>query len=109
MITVSFRLDGPRISGFLCEGHSGLAPEGEDIVCAAVSSAVRMAECAVNDVVGAEARIFIDKASPSVSLQLPEGLEEETEAVCQAVLTAMMISLSRISEEYPENITVLEV
>ena len=109
MITVSFRLDGPRISGFTCEGHSGLAPEGEDIVCAAVSSAVRMAECAVNDVAGAKARVSVDEASPSVSLLLPNGLEEEAEAVCQAVLTAMMISLSRISEEYPENITVLEV
>ncbi|MDD4510554.1 MAG: ribosomal-processing cysteine protease Prp [Oscillospiraceae bacterium] len=109
MITVSFHLDGPRIVGFTCQGHSGLAPAGEDIVCAAVSSAVRMAECAVNDVAGAEAAVSLDEANTSVSLRLKRGLESETEAICQAVLTAMMISLSQISEEYPENITVLEV
>ena len=95
--------------GFTCQGHSGLAPEGEDIVCAAVSSVVRMAECAVNDGAGAEAAVSIHQEDASVSLRLPNYLDADTEGVCQAVLTAMMISLSRISEEYPENITVLEV
>lgn len=95
--------------GFTCQGHSGLAPEGEDIVCAAVSSVVRMTECAVNDIAGAKAAVSIHQKDTSVSLRLPDHLDAETEGICQAVLAAMMISLSRISEEYPENITVLEV
>ena len=109
MIIVSFHLEGARIVGFTCRGHSGFASEGEDIVCAAVSSIVRMTECAINDVAGAEAVVSVDQADVSVSLRLRETLETETESICQAVLAAMMISLSRISEEYPENITVLEV
>lgn len=109
MITVSFKLEGARIVGFTCRGHSGFASEGEDIVCAAVSSVVRMTECAVNDVAGAEAQTSVDPADASVSLFLPKEADKETEEICQAVLTAMMISLSKISEEYPENITVLEV
>ena len=35
-----FNHDG-RINGFSVSGHSGYAEEGSDIVCAAVSSAVR--------------------------------------------------------------------
>ena len=38
MITASFHLEGSRIVSFQVEGHSGLATEGEDILCAAVTS-----------------------------------------------------------------------
>ena len=47
-------MDGSRIVSFTVEGHTGLAEAGEDILCAAVTSAVRLTECAVNDVLGLE-------------------------------------------------------
>lgn len=109
MITASFELKEARILGFTCRGHSGLALEGQDIVCAAVSSAVRLAECAVNDVLGLGAKVAVDDKNAAVSLTLPDGLEPVEEETCQTVLTALMISLSRIQEEYPDNIAVLEV
>ena len=40
MITASFRLEGDRIVGFTVKGHSGLAEEGSDVLCAAVTSVV---------------------------------------------------------------------
>ena len=52
MIQASFETDGSRITAFTVAGHSGLAPSGEDLLCAAVTSAVRLTECAVNDVLG---------------------------------------------------------
>ena len=52
MIEVTFHSQGSRLSGFEVKGHSGLAPQGEDILCAAVTSAVRLTECAVNAVLG---------------------------------------------------------
>ena len=55
MTTVTFHSEGSRLVSFEVKGHSGYAPEGEDIVCAAVTSAVRLIECAVNDVLGLEA------------------------------------------------------
>ena len=55
MTTVTFLTEEARIVGFDAQGHSGYAAEGEDLVCAAVTSAVRLAECAVNDVLGLEA------------------------------------------------------
>ena len=51
MTTVTFHMEGERIVGFTVQGHSGYADEGSDIICAAVTSAVRLTECAVNDAV----------------------------------------------------------
>ena len=50
MTTVTFQTEGSRIVGFEVKGHSGYAPEGEDIVCAAVTSAVRLTECTINEI-----------------------------------------------------------
>ena len=41
MTTVIFHMEGERIVGFTVQGHSGYADEGSDIICAAVTSAVR--------------------------------------------------------------------
>ena len=52
MTRVEFFDHEGRITGFCCSGHSGYAEEGSDIVCAAVSTAVKLAECTINDVLG---------------------------------------------------------
>ena len=57
MTTVSFSMEGGRLTGFTVHGHSGWAQEGSDVVCAAVTSAVRLTECAVNDVLGLGAAV----------------------------------------------------
>ena len=45
MTTVTFRMEGDRITGFDSQGHSGYAESGSDIVCAAITSASRMNAC----------------------------------------------------------------
>ena len=74
MTTVTFHTEGSRISGFSVKGHSGYAPAGEDIVCAAVTSAVRLVECTVNDVMGLRAAVKVQEKAASISLRLPGGL-----------------------------------
>ena len=44
MTTVTFRMEGDRITGFDSKGHSGYAEAGSDIVCAAITSAIRLVE-----------------------------------------------------------------
>lgn len=109
MTTVTFESDGSRLLGFQVEGHSGLAEAGADILCAAVSSTVCLVECAVNDVLGLEAAVKVRQEEASVSLKLPGGLSEGLDQTCQTLLTAMMLYLVKLSEEYPDNIIVLEV
>ena len=109
MTTASFRSEGDRLTAFEIKGHSGFAPEGEDIVCAAVTSAVRLIECAVNDVLGLEAQVKVREKDASISLKLPGGLSQSSDKVCQTLLAALLVHLVQLAEEYPDNITVLEV
>ena len=106
MTTAEFHTEGRRITGFTVRGHSGYAPEGEDIVCAAVTSAVRLVECAVNDVLGLEASVRVK--DDSISLKLPGGLGEQNEETCQTLLAALMLYFTQLHEEYPEHILVVE-
>ncbi|MBU5435306.1 ribosomal-processing cysteine protease Prp [Pseudoflavonifractor sp. MSJ-37] len=106
MTTISFRMEGDRITGFTASGHSGYADEGSDIVCAAVTSAIRLAECAVNDVLGLEASVKV--RDDTISLRLPNGLGEANESTCQTLLAALMLYLTELHEEYPDYILVVE-
>ncbi len=109
MTTIAFHLEGSRIVGFDIKGHSGYADEGGDIVCAAVTSAVRLCECTINDVLGLEASVKVRQKDASISLKLPGSLGQTNESTCQAMLTALMVYFTELHEEYPENISVLEV
>ena len=109
MTTVTFHSEGSRLTGFEMKGHSGYAPQGEDIVCAALTSAVRLTECAVNDVLGLEASVKVREKDASISLKLPKALDRDSESVCQTLLAALLVHCVQLAEEYPENITVLEV
>ena len=108
MTTVTFHMEGSRITGFEARGHSGYAPAGEDIVCAAVTSAVRLVECTVNDVMGLRAAVKVHEAAAAISLRLPGGLGPTAESTCQTLLTGMMVYLSELHNEYPDNIEVME-
>ena len=108
MTTVTFYSEGSRVTGFEVKGHSGYAPEGEDIVCAAVTSAVRLVETTVNDVLGLAASVKIREQDASISLRLPGGLDEVTESTCQSLMTGLMVYFAQLHDEYPDNIEVLE-
>ena len=108
MTTVSFLVEQARIVGFDVQGHSGWGQEGEDIVCAAVTSAIRLVECTVNDVMGLCASVKIREKDAKISFRLPGGLEQTAESTCQNLLTGLMVYLAQLHDEYPENIEVME-
>ena len=101
MTRVEFFDHEGRITGFCCSGHSG------DIVCAAVSTAVKLAECTINDVLGEHAKTRVNEDEARITLTLPAACESE-EAV-QAVLSGMMLTLCSLRDDYPDYIEVLEV
>ena len=100
-------MDEDRISGFSISGHSGYAEAGSDIVCAAISAVVTMAEATINDVCGAKAKVRVKDEQARITLILPASCDEE-ESV-QAVLAGMMLTLINLQEQYPDYIEVLEV
>ena len=107
MTRCEFFTEDDRITGFSVSGHSGYGEEGTDIICAAVSAIVTMAEATINDVLGAKAKVRVKKEDARVTLTLPVSCDEE-EAV-QAVLAGMMVTLIHLQEDYPDFIEVLEV
>ena len=107
MTTVTFLTEEARIVGFDAQGHSGYAAEGEDLVCAAVTSAVRLVEATVNDVMGLCAAVKVREQDTAISF-LPGGLAPTAESTCQNLLTGLMVYLAQLHDEYPENIEVME-
>ena len=108
MPTITFRTEGDRITGFDSQGHSGYAEAGEDIVCAAITSAIRLVEATINDVLGLAASVKVKESEALISLRLPGGLGPTAESTCQALLTGLMVYFAELHEEYPDNIEVLE-
>ena len=107
MTRCEFFTEDDRITGFSVSGHSGYAEAGADIVCAAISAVVTMAEATINDVCGAKAKVRVKDEQARITLTLPNSCDEE-EAV-QAVLSGMMLTLISLREDYPDYIEVLEV
>ena len=107
MTRCEFFRDGDRITGFSVSGHSGYAEAGSDIVCAAVSAVVTMAEATINDVCGAKAKVRVKDEQARITLTLPASCDEED--TVQAVLAGMMVTLMSLRDDYPDYIEVLEV
>ena len=106
MTTVTFHTEGDRICGFDALGHSGYAEAGADIVCAAITSAIRLVDATINDVLGLAAAVKIGETN--ISFHLPGGLSAETGRFCQSLMTGLMVYFVQLHDEYPENIEVLE-
>ena len=100
-------MDGDRITGFSISGHSGYAEAGKDIVCAAISAIVTLAEATINDVCGANAKVRVKEEDARVTLTLPTSCDEED--AIQAVLAGMMVTLCSMRDDYSDYIEVLEV
>ena len=88
-------------------GHSGYAEAGKDIVCAAISAIVTMAEATINDVCGAKAKVRVKEEDARITLTLPTACEEEDSI--QAVLAGLMLYLINLRDDYEDYIEVLEV
>ena len=107
MTTIRFERSHGRLAGFSCRGHSGYGTAGEDIVCAAVTSAIRLAECTINDVLRDGAPVTVDQTTAEITLTLsPTGPNREE---CEKVLEGFFLYMRELSKENPNHLTVMEV
>ncbi len=107
MTRCEFFRQNERITGFSICGHSGYAEAGQDIVCAAISAAVSLTECTINDVCGGKAKVRVKDEDARITLTLPASCEEED--TIQSVLAGLMLYLVDLRDQYPDYIEVLEV
>ncbi len=101
MIRAQFWCFGESITGFSLKGHAGAGDFGEDIVCAAVSSAAYMTANTLTEICGANANITVNDGEMSLSLT-------ETDAFIQKVLEGFFLHMNGLQEQYPKRIQVLK-
>lgn len=107
MITLRFWHEDGMITGFECSGHSGYAKKGYDIVCAAITTAVTLAECAINDVRKVGAAVMRNDEKATIALRLPQMTNKEDRDACETVLKALYLTVSMLSEEYSAYLRVI--
>jgi len=105
VITAEFYLKDERLCGFSLRGHAGYGAAGEDIPCAAVSSAVELTANGVTEIVKAEAAV--DVRENEIKLLLFEERQGKKEAAEQ-FLQALRLHLELLSGDYPGSLRILE-
>lgn len=105
MISAVFTANGKTLTGFQISGHSGYAEEGQDIVCAAVSSAALMAANTITEIQRLRADIAVDDGF--LKLNLSSG-DAQTASV---TLEGLRLHLTALAKEHPQfiHVTISEV
>ena len=96
MTKAIFYFDGNVPYGFLISGHSGYAEEGEDIVCASVSSASYMVANTITEILKVDAEIDVSDAK--MKLTVKKGQRHIT----KDILLGLKLHLENLAEQYPE-------
>ena len=99
MIRAEFYESKGLLSGFKISGHAGYAESGQDIVCAAVSSAVSLAANIITDGFHSDAQASDKGGAVVLAVKEPD---EKT----QAVLMMLRQQLKIILEEFPKTIKI---
>ena len=91
-----------NILAFECFGHSGYAESGEDIVCAAISSIVQMAEVGVVNVLNLPASVQKNEKAGRMVFRLTKNISQADMEKAQIILKAMELSLEDLAQSYPK-------
>lgn len=100
MIDTVLYKSGSAISKIVVSGHAGYADSGEDIVCAAISSAVQLTANAVSEVAGLENAVFLDEKTGAVTIC------SYKDAGAKLFLEALELHISLLAQQYPKNIKI---
>lgn len=92
--------DCGSLVGFIIEGHADYANSGEDIVCAAVSSAAYMTVNTITDIIKAEADVAVDDGMMFVRVAAGDAVR------CRDIFMGLKLHLIGLEEQYPDRIQV---
>ncbi|MBQ5884576.1 MAG: ribosomal-processing cysteine protease Prp [Clostridia bacterium] len=96
MTKATFYFDENVPYGFLISGHSGFAEEGEDIVCASVSSASYMVANTITEILKVNADINVSDAKMKLIVN------KEQRHITKDILLGLKLHLEGLEEQYPE-------
>ena len=99
MTQIRFAQQGGYLTAFTVSGHSMAAPYGQDIVCAAISSAVYMAANTITEILGAQADISVEDGYFHLALSRQDAQR------CDAILRGLQLHCGELARQYPDHIT----
>lgn len=106
MICVTLHWRKKTLVGLESRGHSGSAPRGADVVCAAVSALVHGLLLGLSEVARIQdLRCEVDPKTPLVKVFWPEELADSLDLLTRTVA----LSLKEIESGYPGHVRVAEV
>lgn len=108
MTKVRFSRRGGKFSAVECEGHTGYAEEGSDIVCAALSSVVQTAVLGLMQIAGINVKYTVNEEKGYLKAELPEKMTDMQEHDADIILKTAYLGASDLYETFSDFI-ILEV
>lgn len=106
MINLVFIKKEDKITGYKCNGHSGYASAGEDIVCSAISTLVQNVEICLSEVMNIKLNVIRNDKNAKFELKFAKNVSLKQISDAQPVLKAFEISSKRIEKEYKKYLKV---
>jgi uncharacterized protein YsxB (DUF464 family) len=85
-----------------CDGHTDYGAQGEDIVCAALSSIVQTAVLGILQVAGINAEFEKDDGKGYLKMTLPDKLTERQRHDADVILDTLCLGVSDLHEGYSD-------
>lgn len=108
MVNVKFSTQNGMFVGVECTGHCEYADQGEDIVCAALSSVIQTAVLGLMRVVGVNIGYETDEKTGYLKAILPKTLKKSDAHDADVILRTAYLGVSDLHETFSDYIT-LEV
>ena len=102
MIKATFFSYNDNYYSFIIEGHANHGFSGNDIICAAVSSAVDMTINAIKNIIKEDCFLNINPSKAEVYLKMKNKTSEKASLFIQSLYDHLL----NISEAYPDNVKV---
>ncbi len=101
MTSVEITRKHGSVVSLIADGHTGYGVEGEDIVCAALSSIIQTALLGLMRVVGIEVKYSVDDEKGFLEFELPE-LDSVLRHDADVILDTMQLGISDLYETYSD-------
>lgn len=102
MTSVKIAKQDKSIVAIECDGHTGYAEEGEDIVCSALSSIIQTAVLGLLQVAAINVELDIDEERGYLKCVLPDSLSPEQRHDADVILNTLYLGISDLYEGFSD-------
>ena len=102
MTKITFKKRGNNFISLEISGHTSYGVDGEDIVCAGISCISQTAVLGIFNVAQVNAIYSPNEEDGHLYLELPEGISQKEQEVCNIILQTALLGLNDLKEGYSD-------